>query len=374
MHWTHLPVALVEENGVMIFSGSAVVDWNNTSGFGTATQPAVVAIYTGHQVSPELEAQNLAFSTDRGRTWKKFSGNSVLNIDSRSFRDPKVFWHAPTKKWVMVVSHADDKTLGLYGSRDLKKWESLSTFGPAGAHNKRNWECPDLFELPVEGKPEQKKWVLQVALGGGAVNGGSGGEYFVGTFDGKEFHIDNPPDVVLWADYGKDDYAAVSWSDIPASDGRRLWLGWMNNWQYADKIPTHPWRGAMTVPRVLTLKQTDQGLRLAQRPAAELQRLRGEHKQYSDVRVKPDAPFVPGLSGASLEIIAEFEPGSATEFGLKVRKSASEQTVVGYDGQLFVDRIESGMTDFSPEFPGTSKFTSSWIARRWRCSGTTAMS
>src|SRR4051812_31331668 len=245
VRWEHLPVALKEEDGVMIFSGSAVVDRDNTSGFGTGGKPPLVAIYTGH--GKGKQTQNIAWSSDRGRTWTKFEGNPVIDINSAEFRDPKVFWHAPTKKWVMVVSRPDQRKVLFFGSKDLKKWEQVGEFGPQG-EVRGIWECPDLFELPIEGDPQnQTRWVLVVNINGGTPAGGSGCQYFVGTFDGKTFTNANPKETVLWADYGADFYAAQSWSDLPRGR-KRTWIAWMSNWQYANQEPTSPWRTAMTVP------------------------------------------------------------------------------------------------------------------------------
>jgi sucrose-6-phosphate hydrolase SacC (GH32 family) len=354
VRWTHLPVALREEDGVMIFSGSAVVDRANTSGLcgpDGSRDPCLVAIYTGH--GHGRQTQNLAYSRDRGRTWTKYAGNPVLDISSKDFRDPKVFWHEPARRWVMLVSLAEDRKVRFYGSTDLKSWSPLGEFGPAG-YTKGQWECPDLFELEVEGEPGRRRWVLDVDVNPGAPLGGSADQYFVGTFDGTTFRNDNPEDLVLWADHGKDFYASLSWSDLPASDPRRIWIGWMSNWQYANEDPTSPWRGMLTVPRALRLVASAKGLRLAQEPIAELKTLRGARFSASPREVAGSAAL-PGLSGDALELIAEMAPGSATSFGLKVRKGPSEETVIGYDvraRELFVDRRRSGSVAVHPEFPG----------------------
>jgi fructan beta-fructosidase len=360
IHWEHLPVALAEADGVMIFSGSAVVDAQNTSGFGSKKEPPLVAVYTGHRPADEMQSQCLAYSTDQGRTWTKYAGNPVLPWE-KDFRDPKVFWHAPTRKWVMVVTKAADRQLRFYGSADLKRWELLSEFGPAGVPNtvKANWECPDLFQLPIEGEPGKRKWVLHVGMGNGHVSGGSGGEYFIGEFDGKTFHNDNPPATVLWGDYGRDNYAAVSWSGVTAKGGEPYWIGWMSNWQYANDVPTYPWRNILTVPRILSLRRTPGGLRLVQQPVRQLQDLRDTKGSYRGATLSPERPLVPDQVhwGDALEIVAEFEPGTATEFGLSVRRGEGEETLVGYSAasrQLFVDRTRSGKSDFKPGFAGRS--------------------
>ena len=274
VHWTHLPVALREENGVMIFSGSVVADPDDTSGLcgppaGRAS--CLIAIYTGHGLGKQT--QNLAFSTDRGRTWTKYAGNPVLDLGLKEFRDPKVFWHAPTRRWILLTVLADQHKLRIFGSSDLKAWEALSDFGPAGATGGA-WECPDLFPLAVDGASGDTRWVLDIDINPGGQAGGSGGQYFVGTFDGRTFVNDNPPATTLWVDYGKDFYATLSFSGVPASDGRRIWMGWMSNWLYANVEPTAPWRGVQSVPRALSLTRRPEGIRLVQTPVAELRTLR----------------------------------------------------------------------------------------------------
>jgi len=364
VHWEHLPVAIPEANGVMAFSGSAVVDWNNTSGFGRDGKPPLVAIYTGHRETDQ--SQYIAYSDDRGRTWTVYDGNPVLDIGRKDFRDPKVFWHEAQQRWVMVVALPDQHKVSFYSSPDLKQWTQVSDFGPAAAVG-GVWECPDLFELPVDGDPRDTRWVLIVSLNPGSISGGSGVQYFVGRFDGTRFTADSPApggttagtplDSVLWADYGKDFYAAVSWSDVPREDGRRLWLGWMNNWEYAQDIPTTPWRSAQSLPRMLALRTTSQGIRLVQQPVSELLPLRCPRRTLAAQPVAEGSTSLArqGIAGTALEIVAEFEVGTATELGLKVRTGEQEETVIGIDpraGQLFVDRTRSGQVRFHPEFWG----------------------
>jgi sucrose-6-phosphate hydrolase SacC (GH32 family) len=184
VRWEHLPVALREGDDVMIFSGSAVVDWNNTSGFGKDGKPPLVAIYTGHYTKKPLQNHHIAFSTDRGRTWTKFQGNPVLGIGDRDFRDPKVFWHDATKRWVMAVAWPTKRKVRFYASPDFQRWTHLSDFGPAGA-TAGIWECPDLFPVDLEKQKGTRKWVLVVNVGSGAPAGGSGCQYFVGILTAR---------------------------------------------------------------------------------------------------------------------------------------------------------------------------------------------
>jgi fructan beta-fructosidase len=349
VHWQHLPIAIHEEYGIMAFSGSAVVDEKNTSGFGVGGQPPLVAIYTGHGLG--RQTQDLAYSNDRGRTWTKYAGNPVIDIDEAEFRDPKVFWHEPTSQWVMIVALSAKKRLQFYSSSDLKAWTLLSEFGPAGVLNKPNWECPDMFELPIENEPGATRWVVEANLGGGSIAGGSGGEYFIGEFDGEKFVAESKES--QWFDFGRDYYADLTWSNVPREDGRRISIGWMSNTE-TSSTPTYPWRSAMSIPRQLSLRRVDGKLRLCQRPVRELDSLRD-----SLVDIKPrslDNETLPiELAGQQLEITLEVRPGTATEFGARVLKGEREQTTVGYDAKnesLFVDRTKSGNVTFHPAFAG----------------------
>ncbi len=317
----------------------------------------MVAIYTGHGRGKQV--QNLAYSLDNGRSWKKYAKNPVLDINNRDFRDPKVFWHSATKRWVMVVSLAAKKILIFYASKDLKSWKELSRFGPAGAKRKPNWECPDLFQLPIEGEKEKKLWVLEVDMGSGSIAGGSGGEYFVGEFDGTKFKATQS---AQWVDFGRDFYAPVSWSNIPKSDGRRIWIGWFNNWQTC-LLPTSPWRSCMSVPRTLSLRnvaQKNQPPRyvMVQRPVRELKKLRErsiklmtKHATWPPVSVTKPGQI------RDLRFVLEttLKPGSERSCGLRIRTGKNEFTEVGFDtkpGVVYVDRRHSGKIDFHQAFPG----------------------
>ena len=358
VHWEHLAVAIPEENGIMIFSGSTVVDWHNSSGFckeaNTAEPSCLVAIYTGH--TQKLQTQNLAYSNDEGRTWTKYPGNPVLDLHMQDFRDPKVFWHEPTHKWVMVAALPTLHKVRFFGSPDLKHWSALSDFGPAGG-TAGVWECPDLFPLPVEGEAGKTRWVLSINVNPGGLMGGSADQYFVGQFDGTTFVNANPADEVLWADYGKDFYASTSFSDIPASDGRRIWLGWLLNWEYAGKVPTFPWRGVQSIPRALSLKHFPEGIRLVQSPVKELETLRQSRVGLigQDIKATKPPSLAKRVHGDALEIIAELDRGSSAKAGIRVRKGKDEATTIGVDWakqEVFVDRTHSGEIAFDERFPG----------------------
>lgn len=353
--WKHLPVALPEKDGVMAFSGSAVVDQGNTSGFGAAGKPPLVAIYTSRTETDQT--QSLAYSNDRGRSWTRYAGNPVLDVDDPAFRDPKVFWHEATRRWVMAVVLANQRKVSFYGSPDLKAWTHLSDFGPEGAHPVRNWECPDLFELPVEGEPGETKWILQVDSGMGHPWLGSGCQYFVGEFDGVRFVNDNPPETQLWLDWGRDFYAAQSYDGVPERDGRRIVIGWISNWMYARNTPTAPWRGAQSVPRELRLARFREGLRLTQRPAREIEGLRDRSLQLEDLPLDAAnrAIRAAGFSGDALDLQAEIEVGEAAEVGFRVLQGRTEETLVGFTtrpAEVYVDRTKSGRVAFHETFAG----------------------
>ena len=355
LRWKHLDVALPEADGFMIYSGSAVVDKDNTSGFGRGGKTPLIAIYTSRTETDQH--QSIAYSLDRGRTWTKYSGNPVIDIDEAAFRDPKVFWHVQTRKWVMAVVLANRRKVRFYASPNLKDWEHLSDFGPAGAHPVANWECPDLFELPIEGESGETKWIFQVDSGRGHPWLGSGCQYFVGEFDGKTFRNDNPPETSMWLDWGRDFYAAQSYSDVPAEDGRRIVIGWINNWMYAGKIPTSPWRGGQSIPREVKLRRFQEGLRLTQRPVSELESLRGEELHLVGVSVDDANREIARqkYGGDTLEIEAEIELGSADEVGFRVRQGQGQETLVGYTidpAEVFVDRTKSGEAGFDETFAG----------------------
>jgi fructan beta-fructosidase len=363
LHWKNLPLAIPEVSGrYMIYSGSAVVDWHNASGLcasADAEAPScMIAIYTA--AGANVQRQHLAFSNDRGRTWKEYEGNPIADLNQPDFRDPKVFRYEPEKKWVMVAVLADERKAVFFDSRDLKNWIFRSSF-EIGGNDKGQWECPDLFELPVDGNPKNKKWVLIVNRNPGAPAGGTGTRYFVGSFDGIHFVNETRAGKELWADYGKDFYATNSFSDLPPKDGRRIWIGWISNWQYANREPTVIWRGGQSLPRELSLARFPDGIRLVQKPIAETKSLREReflHLSNLSVPMAMQAMHSANVRGETLEIEAELAPGDAKEIGFRLRKGGTEETVLGVtpeNKEVFVDRTRSGEVSFAPEFPARHK-------------------
>ncbi|MBL8218933.1 MAG: glycoside hydrolase family 32 protein [Bryobacterales bacterium] len=346
VHWRELPVAMQEENGVMIFSGSTVVDSANTSGFCRGKDPCLVAIYTGH--TPTRQHQNLAYSRYDGLTWTKYSGNPVIDLGMKDFRDPKVFWHPDQRRWIMVVALPREHKVRFFASSDLKQWKPIGDFGPAGATS-GVWECPDLFPLTIQGEGKQR-WVLVVSINPGGPAGGSAVQYFIGDFDAMGFHAHDVGAPVLWADYGKDFYAATSFSGIPVKDGRRIWIGWFSNWQYARDEPSAGWRTIQSVPRQLSLRRTSEGLRLVQRPISDVEA--GPRNEFSigGVTLAEANQRLSAFSSASFGVEAELSPGT----GLLVRKGRNEETKIGIDaaGRPFVDRTRSGNVAFHKAFSG----------------------
>jgi fructan beta-fructosidase len=355
VHWEHLAVALEPDEHGYIFSGSAVVDWLDSSGLFDGGS-GLVAIFTHHDTNPNTgqsrQRQSIAYSVDKGRSWIKHPGNPVLTEQLSDFRDPKVLWHDETASWVMVLAAGDH--VRVYRSPDLIAWSFASMFGAEeGAHG-GVWECPDLLELSVEGDVSGKKWLLIVSIGDNPnCSEGSRTQYFVGEFDGYLFTNNNAPDSVLWLDHGRDNYAGVTWSDVPVEDGRCLFIGWMSNWRYANQTPTEGWRGAMTIPRVLSLRHEVEGIRLVQRPVAELQSLRTRERHWSNIPVAPEQTFALDIADNRAEIVIEFELGGADLVGVNLKTKGNGQTIIGYDARnqnLFIDRFASGIIDFHPQF------------------------
>jgi fructan beta-fructosidase len=364
IHWKHLPVALYPDSLGYIFSGSAVVDSSNTSGFGSADKPPLVAIFTYHNPvleksgSNKFQNQGIAFSIDKGRTWRKYSGNPVLkNPGIRDFRDPKMFWYKQTKTWKLIMAVYD--RVHIYSSPDMKKWTFESEFGDGiGAHG-GVWECPDLFPLEVEGS-SNIRWVMLVSINPGGPNKGSATQYFTGEFDGHKFIPDETTE--KWMDWGRDDYAGVTWSDIPAADGRRIFIGWMSNWLYATVVPTTVWRSASTIPRELSLKNENGTYFLTSKPVQEFAdlRIKSDTVSISKLRIEGDNEISTGrVSLMQSELLFGFklsEPGVDT-VGIIMENSLKERLIIGYSTvkkKFYIDRTAAGNSGFSKEFAGIS--------------------
>ncbi|SDX62605.1 levanase/fructan beta-fructosidase [Lutibacter oricola] len=371
--WVEKPIALYPDEKGYIFSGSAVVDADNTSGFGKGGKIPTIAMFTYHNMDKEkngdvnFQSQAIAYSLDEGLTWEKYADNPVIkNPNIKDFRDPKVVWDEVNEKWIMVLAAGQE--IMFYSSKNLKDWELLSNFGENIGSHDGVWECPDLFAMQVEGTDEVK-WVLIVSVGKGGYNMGSATQYFVGDFDGKNFTIDpdfkNELDTnnASWIDYGKDNYAGVTWSNIPDTDGRKLFIGWMSNWQYATKVPTEKWRSSMTVARELKLTKTNNKYQLKSVPVKEISNYISKTVKKNSINIEKgkqtlltnkklidfkslDIQFtIKNLKEDTYTFCFDNKSGDAIKFGL----NNNEQF-------FFIDRMVSGNVSFSEEFaPKISK-------------------
>ncbi len=347
LHWQELPVAIPEKDGIMIFTGSVVVDHENTTGFCTKGADCLVAIYTGHSETTQgiRQTQNIAYSLDKGRTWTRYQNNPVLDLHLADFRDPSVSWDSNAYHWIMAVSLPKEHKVRFYSSPNLKDWTQLSDFGPAGDTD-GDWECPDLLRIPPS-NGKKSIWALKVGLNPGAPQGGSGEQYFLGDFDGKTFTQSHERGSHGWTNYGKDDYCAISFNGLPQNQ-KPVLLGWMSNWQYASKLPTSPWRGQMSLPRRLSFISDDIGLALKQEPViAPLQ----------------EKPIAISSSSAALEngysiqapfqLKLQFGSPAAQVFGVKLYSDEQHWTEIGFDTskkEFYIDRTHAG-ADISPDFP-----------------------
>ena len=293
VHWQEMPIAILPDKLGAIFSGSGVVDVANTAGFAERDHKTLVLIYTS---AGQPFCQSISYSNDRGRTWTKYGGNPVLQHVAGNNRDPKVIWHEPTKRWIMALFlHKND--FALFGSADLKQWQRLCDVQIPGTG-----ECPDFFELPVDGDKNRKKWLFW----------GGNGNYRLGTFDGVTF---TPETESLQSRYGANDYAAQTYSGIPDEDGRRIQMSWMRGGKY----PGMPFTQQQSFPRELTVRTTPEGVRLFMEPVAEIETIRGRKQVWSDLALKPAEEPIELAKGELWEIVAELELVEATEIGLEIR-------------------------------------------------------
>lgn len=352
MHWKFEGCAIVPDAWGAIFSGSCVVDHENTAGFG---KEAVVAFYTSAKSTPwgDIQMQSMAYSLDNGKTFTKYEGNPIQTSSEKDFRDPKVFWYAPGKHWVMIL--AVGQHMEIYSSVNLKEWKKESEFGAMqGAHG-GVWECPDLVEIPVEGTRE-KKWVLICNLNPGGPFGGSAAQYFVGSFDGKKF-VNESPTQTKWMDWGKDNYATVTWNNAP--DGRCIALGWMSNWQYANNVPTRQYRSANTLARDLTLYREGQELYLKSTPSSEVKKARGKKVSIPSFKVSEKHEMVNLFEEkqGAYEVEIVIQNAGASKIAFCLLNDKGEKVSMYYDlnrKQFVMDRSESGKVDFSKDFPAVT--------------------
>ncbi|MCY4562532.1 MAG: glycoside hydrolase family 32 protein [Flavobacteriaceae bacterium] len=371
MHWGHATskdllvweeheIAIYPDSLGTIFSGSAIVDHHNTSGFGDAQKP-IVAIYTNHSHEGQdagrndYQTQSIAYSTDQGYQFTKYQHNPVIpNPGIIDFRDPKVTWYEYENKWIMSL--AVGQLIYFYESKDLKKWTYLSSFGQDIGNHDGVWECPDLIQLPILGT-EQSKWVLFVSINPGGPSGGSATQYFVGDFDGQNFTVNDRFAASMneyhdfWVDYGKDNYAGVTYSNTETDDGKKIFHGWMSNWQYANVVPTTTWRSAMTLPRELSLGIVDGVYRLVSEPISTLSNY---SKHYMEI--KSDDPVIEIKKNnppffTTCEI--NFKVSAKSGFVATLSSEIGDTLAFGYDvenSSFYIDRSGTGIVDFSDDF------------------------
>lgn len=344
VHWQHLDPAIARDTLGHIFSGSTVIDKNNSAGYG---KDAMIAFYTSAS-DEHGQIQCMAYSNDNGRTYTKYENNPILTpFDGlKDFRDPKVFWYEPAQKWYMIVSA--DKNMRFYSSTDLKQWEYLSQFGEGYGVQPNQFECPDFIQLPVDGNKDNMKWVMIVNINPGCPFGGSATEYFIGDFDGKEFKCDTDKSVTKWLDFGKDHYATVCFSN---TGDRIIAVPWMSNWQYANVTPIRQYRGANALPRELSLYTKNGEIYMAANVVKETETLRKSTRNIESLSVEGETvidSITDGLnSGVELEM--DIVPGKAQTVGFDIMNAKGEKTKIYLDlksGRAVMDRTESGLIAF----------------------------
>ena len=350
VHWNEQAIALYPDSLGWIFSGSAVYDKDNTSGLGKNGKMPLVAIFTHHNSKLEKEGrkdyqyQSIAYSLDEGQTWTKYNGNPVLqNPGIVDFRDPKVRWNEEVRKWIMTLATKDRITF--YSSPDLKNWNKESEFGEnVGAHG-GVWECPDLFPMSLNGKT---MWVLLVSINPGGPNKGSATQYFVGDFDGKTFKPNSIE--TKWVDWGTDNYAGVTWSN---TGDRRIFLGWMSNWQYANVVPTEKWRSAMTIPRELSLKAINNSIFLASEPVKELRKNMPKTYTMYNTLVNGSLDLSDQIQAFNGQYQLKFSSDQITNYSIVLSNDGGEELVIGFDkkaNQYYIDRSRAGKINFEKGF------------------------
>lgn len=363
INWEEQEIALYPDDLGYIFSGSAVVDVNNTSGFGEDGKTPIVAIFTYHNIEGErakrvdFQSQAIAYSLDEGKTWTKYEGNPVIsNPGIKDFRDPKVTWDAVHEQWIMALT-TYGKTL-FYSSKNLREWNLLSSFGEyIGAHG-GVWECPDFFQMQVEGTNETK-WVLLQSLNPGHINGGSGTQYFVGDFDGEIFTLDTyfnddlKEKQAIWLDYGRDNYAGVTWSNVPEADGRTLFIGWMSNWDYAQVVPTETWRSTMTLARSIKLIKSDDNFRLFSEPVNEINAYKTQLKTEKNKVISQNYTLIEDSKINTSVIQLKLNDLKDEVYSFSLKNDKGNEVIFGINNKeyfYFIDRSKSGDLSFSEKF------------------------
>ncbi len=346
IHWKPLPIAIKEENGVMIFSGTCVADVNNSSGFGANGKVPLVAIYTGSTDS--LQTQNIAYSLDDGITWTKYKSNPILDLHKKDFRDPKVFWCDEKKYWVMILMLSTEHKVQFYRSKNLLNWKFLSEFGPAG-DTSGVWECPDLFKV-FDRTNTYHKWTLTMSVNGSM-------QYFVGSFDGIKFKNENDPKKIFRLDYGPDYYAAISYNNIPATQ-MPVMMGWVNNWSYANDIPTSPWKGAMSLPRYITFKKYDNDFILLQQPIEKIDSLDSDFYILGQESLTNKETQL-NIKSSQFEADIVLQPSSKAIAGIKIAVGENHFAEIGYDAArniLYLDRSHCANQNFNANFEKMNYF------------------
>ena len=363
--WEEKKIAIYPDSLGYIFSGSAVVDHMNSSGFGDGNTPVVVSIFTYHDPVGEKEgkidfqSQAIAYSHSKGNTWIKYDGNPVIpNPGIKDFRDPKVIWDEDHDQWIMVLATYSETLF--YGSPNLKEWSLLSRFGDGiGAHG-GVWECPDFFPMKIDGS-DDTKWVLLQSLNPGSANGGSGTQYFIGDFDGSKFILDPVfenqlnKNGAMWLDHGRDNYAGVTWSNVPKEDGRTLFIGWMSNWDYALTVPTEKWRSSMTIARELSLSKIASGYVLRSHPVRELYRYSKSAVNETDIVFSGSHVLADRerLDLTKAIVVIDLTIVAGTKYTFELSNASGEILKFGIDTQenkYFIDRSGTGKIDFSEKF------------------------
>ena len=351
IHWEAQPIALEPDALGSIFSGSCVIDKDNTAGFGAG---AMIAMYTS---AGQNQSQSIAYSTDGGKTFTTYAGNPVITQDAPDFRDPKVFWFEQTKRWIVVLAVGQE--VQFYSSPNLKHWTYESSFGREYGNHDGVWECPDLLPLTLNAKlsnNSSKKWVLLLNINPGGPFGGSATQYFVGEFDGHKFTCEDEPKETKWMDYGKDHYATVTFSNAP--ENRTVALAWMSNWQYAGVVPTQQFRSANSIPRDLKLMQLDGETYLVSTPSKEMLALRGKAVKKGSASGKKVVKNLLKQNTGAYELTATLDMQKAEQAQVTLFNTKGEEFTIGFDTkkkEYYVDRTKSGQTAFSDDFASVTR-------------------